>query len=117
MTEAEVIGAFHAMWDNFPESVMLIKKSREIFGVNKKAASLGLKEGVGMKCSQIGSPENHKGCMCNEAADEKKAVYIQYQTKFGRALGYWIPVAGAEEYLIHFGAGGTFEYPDTGVKR
>ena len=25
-----------------------------------------------------------------------------------KAFGYWIPVAGAEEHLLHFGVGGTF---------
>lgn len=68
-----------------------------------------------MKCSQVGSPEAHKGCRCNEAVDEKKAISITYQTQFGKTFGYWIPVAGNEEYIIHFGVGGTFEYEE--VKR
>ena len=44
MDEQKVIESFHMMWDNFPEPVMLIKKSRQIYAVNKKAASLGLSE-------------------------------------------------------------------------
>lgn len=112
MNEEQVIQAFHAMWDNFPEPVTLIKKNRDIYAVNTKAASFGLKGGAVMKCSQVGSPEQHKGCRCNEAADEKKAVYVQYQTAFGKSFGYWIPVAGNEEFIIHFGVGGTFEYEE-----
>lgn len=108
MDNQNVIEAFHMMWDNFPEPVMLIKKSRDIFAVNKTAAAGGL--GVGMKCSQIGNPQQHKGCRCNEAADERKPVYVTYETPLGKAFGYWIPVAGHEEFIIHFGVGATFEY-------
>ena len=108
MDNQTVIDAFHMMWDNFPEPVMLIQKSRQIYAVNKKAASMGLN--TEMKCSQIGT-KPHRGCLCNKAADEKKAVYITYETPLGQAYGYWIPVAGHEEYLLHFGVGYTFEYP------
>lgn len=38
MDNQNVIDAFHMMWDNFPEPVMLIQKSRHIYAVNKKAA-------------------------------------------------------------------------------
>ena len=87
MENQNVIDAFHMMWDNFPEPVMLIQKSRQIYAVNKKAASMGLN--TEMKCSQIGT-EPHRGCLCNKAADEKKAVYITYETPLGQAYGYWI---------------------------
>lgn len=109
MDEQKVIESFHMMWDNFPDPVMLIKKSRDIYAVNKKAASLGLTTGI--KCSSIGAPEKHKGCLCNQAADNKEAAYKAYEGSFGKAYGFWIPVAGAEEYIIHFGVGSTFEYP------
>ncbi|MBQ7608505.1 MAG: hypothetical protein IJU76_11140 [Desulfovibrionaceae bacterium] len=33
----EVLNAFHAMWDAFPEPVTITQKSREILAVNKKA--------------------------------------------------------------------------------
>lgn len=109
MDKQEVIKAFHMMWDKFPEPIMLIRKDRQIHAVNKKAASLGLNDQ--MKCSSIGSPEQHKGCLCNQAADTREAVYKAYEGQFGRAYGFWIPVEGAEEYIIHFGVGSTFEYP------
>lgn len=44
MEQSDVICAFHAMWDHFPEPVMLIKKNRQIYAVNPKAASLGLSD-------------------------------------------------------------------------
>ena len=109
MDKQEIINAFHMMWDKFPEPIMLITKDRQIHAVNKKAASMGLNDQ--MKCSSIGKPENHKGCLCNQAADTREAVYKAYEGQFGRAYGFWIPVEGAEEYIIHFGVGSTFEYP------
>ena len=47
MTDEEIISAFHLMWDNFPEPVMITQKSREMVALNKKAASYGLQAGVG----------------------------------------------------------------------
>lgn len=78
--------------------------------MNKKAAEMGFHLHTEMKCSQIGT-EPHRGCLCNKAADEKKAVYITYETLLGKAFGYGISAVRHEEYLIHFGVGYTFEYP------
>ena len=116
MSNEEIIQAFHAMWDNFPEAVMITQKSREIIAVNKKAAEFGLKTGI--KCSSIGAPENHRGCKCNAACDTGEAQFCEYQGAFGRAFGYWIPIVGKEDWIIHFGCGATFEYPkiDRGKK-
>lgn len=41
MEKAEVIKAFHLMWDNYPESAMLIDKKRNIIAANKVAPSTG----------------------------------------------------------------------------
>lgn len=38
MEKAEVIKAFHLMWDNYPESAMLIDKKRNIIAANKSRA-------------------------------------------------------------------------------
>ena len=114
MTDEEIIRAFHLMWDNFPEPVMITQKSREMIAVNVKAAEMGLKAGI--KCSSIGKPENHKGCLCNKAVDSGKPIYITYQGAFGKAFGYWIPIPEKPEWIIHFGVGGTFEYEEAKVK-
>lgn len=108
MTDEEIIKAFHLMWDNFPEPVMITQKSREMIAVNKKAAELGLT--VGVKCSSIGKPENHRGCLCNKAVDTGEPVFVTYQGAFGKAYGYWIPIPGKTEWVIHFGVGSNFEY-------
>lgn len=115
MKDEELIQAFHVMWNDFPEAVMIIKKDREIITVNSKAADFGLKPG--MKCSSLGSPEQHKGCLCNRAADSKQTVAITYQGPFGKAYGYWIPISERPEWIIHFGVGSTFAYEESNIKR
>lgn len=109
MSNEEIIRAFHLMWDNFPEAVMITQKSREIVAVNKKAAEFGLTPGI--KCSSIGKPENHRGCQCNQAVDTGEAQFVTYEGNFGKAFGYWIPIPDKPEWIIHFGVGHAFEYP------
>ena len=108
MTEEEIIRAFHAMWDNFPEPVTITQRSREMVAVNKKAAELGLKPGI--KCSSIGKPEDHKGCLCNKAIDTKETIGVAYEGPFGRAYGYWMPIQEKTEWVIHFSVGRIAEY-------
>ena len=108
MTDEKIIEAFQLMWGNFPEPVMITQKSREIVAVNKKAAEMGLT--IGLKCSSVGKPENHRGCLCNKAIDGGKPVFITYEGTFGKAFGYWIPITEKPEWVIHFGVGGNFEY-------
>lgn len=109
MDEQSIIESFHRMWDNFPEPVMLIKKNRQIYAVNPKAASLGMTNQI--KCSSLGDPQRHKGCLCNRAVDEKRTVCTVYEGPAGKAYGYWMPVAGAEEYILHFSVG-AFSTPE-----
>ena len=99
MTDQEVIQAFHIMWDNFPEPVTITQRSREIIAVNKKAAELGLTAGI--KCSSIGKPEDHKGCLCNKAIDENKSVHVAYEGPQGKAYGFWTPITERPEWVLH----------------
>ncbi len=108
MNYENILQAFHLMWDNFPEPVMVTQKSREIVAVNKKAAELGLK--VGVKCSSIGKPENHKGCQCNKAIETGEPISCTYDGPFGKAYGYWLPISEKPEWVVHFGVGSNFEY-------
>ena len=98
MTDEEIIRAFHLMWDNFPEPVMITQKSREMVALNKKAASFGL--AVGVKCSSIGAP-----------------VYVTYEGPFGKSYGYWLPIPEKPEWVIHFGVGSTFDYEKAAFTR
>lgn len=109
MDEQKIIEAFHMMWDHFPEPVLLIKKNRRIYAVNRKAASFGM--GKQVRCIDRGNPEQHKGCLCNRAVDEKRTVCSMYQSQAGKAYGFWMPVAGAEEYILHFSVG-AFTVPE-----
>ena len=93
MDEQKIIEAFHMMWDNFPEPVMLIQQNRQIYAVNRKAEELGINDA--MKCTSIGTPEQHR----------KRTTCRIYEGMQGQAYGYWMPVAGAEEYILHFGVG------------
>ena len=111
MTDEQVIEAFHSMWDMFPEPVMLIKKSREVIAINMKCAELGFLK-PGMKCSSIGSPEQHKGCRCNEAIDTKSTVAVTYPGPKGKTFGYWIPVANKPEWIIHCNVGLVHDYDE-----
>ncbi len=108
MTDEEIISAFHAMWDNFPEPVTITQRSREIIAVNLCAAKFGLKPGI--KCSSIGKPEDHKGCLCNKAIDAAQTIGVAYEGPFGRAYGFWMPIAGRPEWILHFSVGRAVEY-------
>lgn len=108
LNDEEMIAGFHAMWDNFPEMVMLLAEDREIIAINKAAEKFGVQAGI--KCFSIGTPDMHKGCLFNKAV-KNEPVFITDEGKFGKAYGYWIPVAGKPEWMVHFGVGSMFEYP------
>lgn len=108
MSDQEIINAFHLMWGNFPEPVTITQKSREIVALNKKAESFGLK--VGIKCSSVGKPEDHKGCQLNRAVDENKPVCVSYEDPQGKAYGFWIPIPEKPEWVLHFSVGYVAEY-------
>ena len=108
MTEQEIISAFHAMWGNFPEPVTITQKSREIIAVNEEAAKVGLKPG--MKCSSIGKPEDHKGCLCNKSIESKQPIGVSYDGPFGKAYGFWIPIQDHPDWVLHFSVGRMVNY-------
>lgn len=81
MEKAEVIKAFHLMWDNYPESAMLIDKKRNIIAANKVAPSTGRIEGN--KCALVEPLEQHKGCRAEEAWKNGEASYRKKVGKLG----------------------------------
>jgi len=111
MVYDKVIEAFHLMWGNFPEPVMLVHKNRDILAVNKSCSNAG---GVaGRKCSDNGSPEQHKGCLANQALATQQAKYTKHKAGEREIIGYWIPVTGYSEIFVHFGIGTTIDYNAT----
>jgi len=100
---AKTIEAFHAMWGNFPHTVLLLKKSREIVAVNKKAEGRGFVPCA--KCFQVsGKEEIHAGCKGNLALEEGTAQRkVTYNKETGRVSdAYWLPVPTEKDLFLHF---------------
>jgi hypothetical protein len=108
MVDEKIVEAFHLMWGNFPEPVMLVHKTREILAVNEACSKAGGQ--VGIKCSSIGSPENHKRCRANQALASQQAAYSKTESNGKTVIGFWIPVAGQPDIYVHFGVGTMIDY-------
>ncbi|MDF2634250.1 MAG: hypothetical protein K0R78_1124 [Pelosinus sp.] len=106
--DAKVIEAFHMMWDNFPEAVMLIHKNREILAVNVACSKVG--GVVGVKCSELGGPERHKGCLANQAIATKQTTYSKSEVGGKTIIGYWMPLTDYPDVYVHFGVGVMVDY-------
>ncbi len=108
MVDSKVIESFQLMWGNFPEPVMLVHKTREILAVNEACLNAG--GVVGHKCSDIGSPEQHKRCLANQALAAQQAKYSKNKSGEREIIGYWIPITGYPDIYVHFGVGTTIDY-------
>jgi len=98
MTTEALIESFHAMWNNYPYMVRLIRADRVVLAVNKASANAGLTTGV--LCSAVGNIEAHAGCLSNSALKEKLGKH--QLTGDGSRLKFWIPVEGNEDVFVHF---------------
>ena len=98
MTDEKLIECFHAMWNNYPYMVRLIRKDRIVLAVNKASAAAGLC--VGELCSAVGLKEAHAGCLANSALKEKQGKH--QLTGDGLRLKFWIPIEGREDVFVHF---------------
>lgn len=98
----EIRRNFHLFWDNYPAAVILAYKDRTIVEVNKVAQERGYP--VGVRCISMGETKHHAGCKLHIALQEKRAVReVAYYEFLGQvADSYWIPLAGAEDYYVHF---------------
>lgn len=108
MENAEIIKAFHLMWDNYPESAMLVDKQRNIIAANKIAPSTG--RIVGQKCVLVEPLEQHKGCKAGEAWSKGVASYRKKTGKLGDVISFWVPIDGYPDYLVHFSVGSIKKY-------
>ena len=108
MLDAKVRDAFHLMWGNFPEPVMLVHKNREILAVNEACKKSGGIEGI--KCTSIGTPEQHKGCLANAALASGQATYVKNESNGKSVIAYWVPLADQSDIYVHFGIGRTIDY-------
>jgi len=99
----EILRNFHLFWDNFPTAVTLVYRDRTIVATNLMAQAQGYP--VGMKCIDLGEKKHHAGCRANLALRDKKGVReVAYYDFLGQVIdGYWVPLAGHEEFYVHFG--------------
>ncbi|HEY3425936.1 MAG TPA: hypothetical protein VGL27_14145 [Negativicutes bacterium] len=108
MVDSKIVEAFHLMWGNFPEPVMLVHKNRDILAVNEACSKAG--GVIGIKCSSIGSPDQHKRCLANQALAAQQATYSKSESNGKAVIGYWIPISGYPEIYVHFGVGTMINY-------
>jgi hypothetical protein len=99
----EIRSTFHLFWDNFPAAATLVYKDRTIVEINTAARELGYP--VGMKCVDLGEKKHHAGCRANVALRDKAGVReVAYYDFLDKVIdGYWIPLAGQEDFYVHFG--------------
>lgn len=95
--------SFRMMWDNFPQPVLLLQKSRKIIDANQAARNLGVFSGV--QCRDI-SPYPEK-CKNNCLADKALVSGTTERTvnRQGDKISatYWIPLTSVEDGLyLHF---------------
>ena len=100
----ETLRNFHLFYDNFPTPVTLVHKDRTILAMNKSAETAGYKAGI--RCIDMGKKEHHKVCMANKALNEQTATRLVAYFDFAEAVldTYWIPLAGSEEFFVHYAA-------------
>jgi hypothetical protein len=93
---------FHLFWDNFPFPVMLVHKDRTIVDRNKAGEAVGYI--IGSRCADMGSKEDHRGCLANQALLEHTAKRVVGYVKPAQAVfdAYWVPLAGSDELYLHF---------------
>ena len=98
----EIRRNFHLFWDNYPTAVILVYKDHTIIETNKIAQERGYPTGI--KCVDMGERKHHAGCKAQVALRGKVAVRdVAYHEFLGQvADSYWIPLAGAEDFFVHF---------------
>lgn len=98
----EIRSNFHLFWDNFPFPVMLVHKDRTILDRNRAGETVGYV--LGSRCADIGKKEDHRGCLANQALQEKAAKRVVGYVEMAGAVfdSYWVPLAGSAELYLHF---------------
>ena len=100
---AELVSAFHMMWDSFPGVCSLIHKSRTIVAANP--ASRGIGREPGTICAQNGPPENHKGCLAAKVLASGQPQRIVTERGGSKYAVFWLPIENHDDYYIHFAVG------------
>jgi hypothetical protein len=69
MADTKLTDAFHLMWDEFPEGVILVHKDRTIIATNKAGEKPGCQ--INTKCFARPPIGGHQRCKANEASHIK----------------------------------------------
>lgn len=97
--EEEIVQAFHLMWDIYPEQVRLIDRHFRVVAGNPAYTGAGGQ--VEVQCN-VGPAEMHKGCQAMTALKSGETKSIRAQAGDAVFESFWIPVAGEEDYYVHF---------------
>ena len=98
-TKEELIEAFHLMWDRYPEQVRLIDRSFLVIAGNPAYTQAGGQTGV--RCN-VGDPAFHRGCQAMTALNTGETRTTKTEVGGVTWESFWVPVAGEEDYYIHF---------------
>ncbi|MCR4771983.1 MAG: hypothetical protein K5855_06675 [Oscillospiraceae bacterium] len=98
-TREELIEAFHLMWDCYPEQVRLIDRSFLVIAGNPAYVHAGGRTDV--HCNE-GDPEFHRGCRAIAALNAGETRTMKTEVGGITWESYWVPVAGEEDYYVHF---------------
>ena len=99
VNKEELVRAFHMMWDNYPEMVRLIDRRFNVIAGNPAYLRMGGQEGV--KCN-TGDPALHRGCQAMNALKTQETKTLSSEVEGMPWNTFWIPVAGADDYYVHF---------------
>ena len=97
MDDAELIAAFHLMWDNFPGLARLVNMRHVVLAANPLAQEKGFAPGT--ICAKVGSKEIHRGCKLATAFKTGQTVT---DAVLGDRIRGWQPIAGRSDVLVHF---------------
>lgn len=99
VSEEEIVQAFHMMWDNYPEMVRLIHRSFRVVAGNPVYLTMGGQ--VDVKCN-TGDPALHRGCQAIASLKSRETKTLTSEMEGVSWDTYWVPVAGTEDYYVHF---------------
>lgn len=97
MNDAELIDAFHALWDSFPGMARLINDKHMVLASNPVAESKGFVAGA--NCAKVGDPVIHRGC--KHAAMFRNGTAQADVVLEDRTRG-WVPIADRKDVCVHF---------------
>lgn len=97
MNDADLISAFHALWDEFPGIARLIDRNHTVLASNPFAETKGFTEGS--LCPTVGDSSMHRCCKHSALFREGKA---QSDHVLDDRIRVWLPIKGRDDVCVHF---------------